>query len=329
MPAAKPEGEDDSSATRPWAGRRGGPFPGAFALVVVLLVGANLLVRQLDDPRWQLRAYLAIIVAIGLVSSLRGALFTALVTMLAIGGFRYVTKYRDDIDRGRITRRAAIQQIIHKLTGVSPHRAPGPRAPGAIAGYAPYLDKIDARAPAVNRLAVELTRGCAPEDRVCETARILHYVTDRIEYRNDPRGGELVRGPAETVALQAGDCEDKSILLVSLLESVGHHSYMVFTPDHAYALDCYSQALEQMIRARIDAADAAAIGPYLRDIAPSHDPRQLRDAIGRAVHLRIGDEYCYPLESTQAGSWIGIANGDHEYVTAFDPVTKQRVHFRD
>lgn len=322
MPAAKPEAEEDTSATRPWLGRRSGAFPGAFALVVVLLVGANLLVRQLDDPRWQLRTYLAIIVAIGLVSSLRGALFTALVAMLAIGCLRYVTRYRDDIDRGRTTRRIAIQKIVRNLTGISPRRDPG-----AIAGYAPYLDKIDARAPAVNRLAVELTRGCAPEDRVCETARILRFVTDSIEYRNDPRGGELVRGPAETIALQAGDCEDKSILLVSLLESVGHHSYMVFTPDHAYALDCYSQALEQMIRTRIDTADAVV--PYLRDIAPRHDPRQLRTAIDRAVHLRIGDEYCYPLESTQVGSWIGIANGDHEYVTAFDPVTKQRVRFRD
>lgn len=328
MPSTKRvEDEASLSETRPWGGRgrSGVGPPGAFVVVVALLIGANLLVRQLGDPRWQLRVYFTIVVAIGLVASLRGALFAALAAMVASGFVIYMTRYRDGIDHGRITRRAAIQRIVRNLTGVSPDPA-GRHAPGALTKYAPYLDKIDARAPAVNQLAIELTRGCGSGDRVCETARILRFVTDDIEYRNDPRGDELIREPAETLDLRAGDCEDKSILLVSLLESVGHHSYMVFTPDHAYALDCYPQTLERMIDDQIAGTSG---GRYLLDIAPRRDPSQLRAAIGGAVYLHVDDEYCYPLESTQAGSWIGIANGAHEYVTAFDPVTKQSVRFRD
>jgi hypothetical protein len=52
-------------------------------------------------------------------------------------------------------------------------------------------------------------------------------------------------------------------------------------------------------------------------------------ALKGAAGLQIGEQSCYPLERTQAGSWIGVNSGEQEYVTAFDPVSKQRVRFRN
>src|SRR5262249_12385107 len=150
-----------------------------------------------------------------------------------------------------------------------------------------------------------------------------------VEYRSDPRGGEYIKSPQETLAAMAGDCEDKSILLISLLESIGHHTFMVFTTNHAYALDCYDRDLRGLLEDGLSQRGGGDELVYLTDLAPRHNTKALRAALANAVGLEIDKQYCYPLESTQAGSWIGVNNGENEYVTAFDPVTKQRVQFRN
>lgn len=51
----------------------------------------------------------------------------------------------------------------------------------------------------------------------------LHaFVRDRIRYVNDIRGVETLQQPERTLELRAGDCDDKSILLASLLEALGY-----------------------------------------------------------------------------------------------------------
>ncbi len=52
--------------------------------------------------------------------------------------------------------------------------------------------------------------------------RALHsFVRDNIRYVNDIRGVETLQTPERTLELRAGDCDDKSILLSSLLEALG------------------------------------------------------------------------------------------------------------
>jgi hypothetical protein len=65
--------------------------------------------------------------------------------------------------------------------------------------------------------------------------KILHrFVRDEIRYVKDIRGVETVQTPDVTMQIKAGDCDDKSVLLAALLESIGHPTRFVaigFAPD--------------------------------------------------------------------------------------------------
>lgn len=50
---------------------------------------------------------------------------------------------------------------------------------------------------------------------------LQNWVRDHIAYFYDPREVELVRTPPETLKQGVGDCDDKTVLLLSMLESVG------------------------------------------------------------------------------------------------------------
>lgn len=53
--------------------------------------------------------------------------------------------------------------------------------------------------------------------------RALHgFVRDKIRYVRDPVGLELVQAPERTLDIAQGDCDDKSVLLASLLMATGH-----------------------------------------------------------------------------------------------------------
>jgi len=59
-------------------------------------------------------------------------------------------------------------------------------------------------------------------------------VRDEIRYVQDTNGIELLHDPVTLLEIGAGDCDDKSILLASLLESIGHRTRFVavaFEPD--------------------------------------------------------------------------------------------------
>jgi hypothetical protein len=66
--------------------------------------------------------------------------------------------------------------------------------------------------------------------------RVLHaFVRDRIKYLRDINGVETLQTPDYTLDNRQGDCDDKSILLASLLESTGHPTRFVavgFHPGH-------------------------------------------------------------------------------------------------
>lgn len=50
---------------------------------------------------------------------------------------------------------------------------------------------------------------------------LQRYVRDKISYVPDPLGQELVQTPKRTLDIKTGDCDDKSVLLASLLLSIG------------------------------------------------------------------------------------------------------------
>lgn len=79
----------------------------------------------------------------------------------------------------------------------------------------------------VRTKALEVTRGLLQKDYEAEACACLNYVRDHVRYVRDIRGIETVHDPDTLLSLMAGDCDDKSILLASLLESIGHRTRFV------------------------------------------------------------------------------------------------------
>lgn len=57
---------------------------------------------------------------------------------------------------------------------------------------------------------------------VGQVRAIQLWVQQHIRYIQDPQSLELVQTPQKTLQWQAGDCDDQSVLVASLLDSIGH-----------------------------------------------------------------------------------------------------------
>jgi len=155
-----------------------------------------------------------------------------------------------------------------------------------------YLAAINPEDPKINVLASKLVKDCASGNHYCETSKLLSFVSNKIKYRSDPiSSSDYVKPPALTLEARAGDCEDQSILLISLLGSLGIRSYLVFTNNHAYPLVCFKKRLKSKSR-----------------------------------YMRIKKEYCYHLEPTVKNSKIGFYHKSREITYVFDPLTRREVY---
>jgi len=70
-------------------------------------------------------------------------------------------------------------------------------------------------------VAQQLVRGCADKDYRCYVTRLHTFVRDKIQYVGDVRGIETLQTPQQTLRIGSGDCDDKAIVLATLLESIG------------------------------------------------------------------------------------------------------------
>lgn len=76
--------------------------------------------------------------------------------------------------------------------------------------------------------------GLQQKDFEGEAKRLHAFVRDQIRYVRDTDNVELLHDPATLLAIGAGDCDDKAILLASLLGSIGHPTRFIavaFEPD--------------------------------------------------------------------------------------------------
>lgn len=74
----------------------------------------------------------------------------------------------------------------------------------------------------VRECALSLVRDIPQKKWLREVAAILRFVQTRIRYVKDVNGVETIHTPPEIFRLMQGDCDDKSVLLACLLESIGH-----------------------------------------------------------------------------------------------------------
>lgn len=76
----------------------------------------------------------------------------------------------------------------------------------------------------VRQRAIEIFResGIPPKDRWGEVCALFHWVRNNIRYTRDILQVELLHTPRRMLELKAGDCDDMTILLGSMLRSTGH-----------------------------------------------------------------------------------------------------------
>lgn len=92
----------------------------------------------------------------------------------------------------------------------------------------------------IRETALDLIRHLPQKAWAAEAAALFAFVRDDIRYVRDVTDVETVATPVKTLEYGQGDCDDKSVLLAALLESIGHPSAFVaigYSPDsfvHVY-----------------------------------------------------------------------------------------------
>jgi len=101
-----------------------------------------------------------------------------------------------------------------------------------------YLNALDLSNSKLRSEATKYIRDCPSGDIECQLIYVYEGFLLNYSYIADPRNEEHIQSPFETINYGGGDCEDLTILLISLLENIGIETYMVLEPEHVYALAC-------------------------------------------------------------------------------------------
>lgn len=75
---------------------------------------------------------------------------------------------------------------------------------------------------ALRNLALSIVRHLPQRDYAGQVRALHAWVRDRIRYVGDIRGIETLHTPRQIIEQGQGDCDDKAVLLATLLESIGH-----------------------------------------------------------------------------------------------------------
>jgi hypothetical protein len=218
----------------------------------------------------------------GLLVSLivfRKALVQVITAMLVII-FLFVTIHNHEaIMGGRMEFRDAVGQCANAVFQIGPIQDVTNML---IAGnYMTYMGKVDYRDPQINIMATRQVVG-AKDDELKKTMALLDFVSNEIHYVSDPDDGfEYAKKPINTLISGGGDCEDQTLVLCSLLESVGVKTYVAFTDDHVFALVRFSKEYEGLAPAHayIDNIPCYALDPADRDATIGQSaafPRQIK-----------------------------------------------------
>lgn len=89
--------------------------------------------------------------------------------------------------------------------------------------------------PQIKQTADQIvTLSCQKTHKVCNAKALFYFVQKNFDYLNDPLAFEYFKTPQESFQSNSGDCDDSSILLSSLLRSIGLQTRFVKVPQHIY-----------------------------------------------------------------------------------------------
>ena len=76
----------------------------------------------------------------------------------------------------------------------------------------------------IRNVARELVANERPKSKLDEIGALFEYIQNAVRYLADPVGIEQVDTARQVLLRGAGDCDDKSVALASLLQSIGHRT---------------------------------------------------------------------------------------------------------
>jgi len=86
--------------------------------------------------------------------------------------------------------------------------------------------------PLIRDTALKVIRGLAERNELSEAKALFSFVRDRIRYVRDPYGEDVFEDARFTLSRRSGDCDATTVLLGSLLQSVGFpYRIKVFSKD--------------------------------------------------------------------------------------------------
>jgi Transglutaminase-like superfamily len=108
---------------------------------------------------------------------------------------------------------------------ITTYRIPsGPRGTERTVAHIKSLILEGAKDFSVRQKAIDIlmARAVNPKDYLGEIKALFEWVQRNIRYTRDPFRVELLHSPMRMLELRAGDCDDMTILLGAMLESIGH-----------------------------------------------------------------------------------------------------------
>jgi hypothetical protein len=70
--------------------------------------------------------------------------------------------------------------------------------------------------------------------QICRQLSLLKYVKENFRYVPDPSSFDYFASPQESIELMAGDCDDYTILIASILKAIGANVRIIWAPKHVY-----------------------------------------------------------------------------------------------
>lgn len=74
---------------------------------------------------------------------------------------------------------------------------------------------------------MELVKPLKQKDYLGEATLIHAFVRDRVRYVRDPKGVETLHTAEQMLLQRQGDCDDKTVLVAAMLETIGHPTRIV------------------------------------------------------------------------------------------------------
>lgn len=70
--------------------------------------------------------------------------------------------------------------------------------------------------------------------QICRQLSLIKHIKQNFKYVSDPSGFDYFATPMESIALMAGDCDDYSILMASVVKAIGGNVRIIWAPRHVY-----------------------------------------------------------------------------------------------